>query len=223
MIYFAHRGASSKAPANSVAAFKLARQQGATHYELDVHATQDGHLVVQHDYTVGRGPHRVSEFTYGQLQSFCAKNGLACPALLEEILPIVRPEIKLLNIEIKNDDNVYSGIEEILLRHLQQHAAQWMDNILISSFDFPTLRRLRALDPDIKIGLLTRAFDPQFPCELHAYSVHINHTRLTAPIVQACHAENQKVFVYTVNDPALAQQLANLGVDGIFTDDITIF
>ena len=53
MIYFAHRGASSQAPANSLAAFALARQLGATHYELDVHLSKDKQLIVHHDYNLG--------------------------------------------------------------------------------------------------------------------------------------------------------------------------
>ena len=50
----AHRGASSYAPENTLAAFDLALEMGVTHLELDVHATDDGRLVVIHDDTVDR-------------------------------------------------------------------------------------------------------------------------------------------------------------------------
>ena len=59
MIYFAHRGASAYAPANSKESFALARKLGATCYELDVHLTQDNHLVVQHDYLIENAEHTV--------------------------------------------------------------------------------------------------------------------------------------------------------------------
>ena len=223
MIYFAHRGANTLAPANSIAAFQTARGQGATQYELDVHLTRDGRLVVRHDYTLGNTTRPLSEFTYAQLQEFCAQQKIPCPPLLEEIFPQVRPALALLNIEIKNDDNVYPGIEQVLLTCLAAHAKDLSDKILISSFDYPTLQRVRDLDAHIKIGLLTRAFDPQQPRALQAYSVHMKHTRITPEIIQTCHAEGRNVFVYTVNDTVLARQLEDMGVDGIFTDDITLF
>ncbi len=50
----AHRGASSYAPENTLAAFDLAIQMGVSHIELDVHFTRDGHVVVIHDETVDR-------------------------------------------------------------------------------------------------------------------------------------------------------------------------
>ena len=50
-LIIAHRGASSYAPENTMAAFDLALQMGAAHLELDVHLTSDDHLVVIHDDT----------------------------------------------------------------------------------------------------------------------------------------------------------------------------
>lgn len=53
-LVFAHRGLSSIAPENTLAAFKLARDMGIPGVELDVHLTADGKLVVFHDHTTGR-------------------------------------------------------------------------------------------------------------------------------------------------------------------------
>src|SRR5262249_41894795 len=50
----AHRGASSYAPENTIAAFDLAIVMGARHIELHVHASSDGHVVVIHDDTLDR-------------------------------------------------------------------------------------------------------------------------------------------------------------------------
>ena len=50
-LIIAHRGASSYAPENTMAAFDLAIQMGASHLELDVHLTLDDSLVVIHDDT----------------------------------------------------------------------------------------------------------------------------------------------------------------------------
>jgi glycerophosphoryl diester phosphodiesterase len=48
----AHAGASHEAPANTLAAFLLARELGADGVELDVHLSRDGELVVIHNYAL---------------------------------------------------------------------------------------------------------------------------------------------------------------------------
>jgi glycerophosphoryl diester phosphodiesterase len=50
----AHRGASAYAPENTVPAFKLAADQGATFVEFDVQWTKDRQIVCMHDTTLER-------------------------------------------------------------------------------------------------------------------------------------------------------------------------
>lgn len=64
----AHRGASAYAPENTLPAFHLAAEQGATFVEFDLQLTKDGHLVCLHDDTLERTtdvetvfPHRFRE------------------------------------------------------------------------------------------------------------------------------------------------------------------
>lgn len=229
MIYFAHRGSNTKRVQNTVAAFALARAQGATHYELDVHLLQDGQLAVHHDYslleTAGKEV-QLKALKSADLSHFPLKNPFtldkATIPLLQEILPVISPGLELLNIEIKNDGNCYPGIEAQLLACLKMYPGL-EEKILFSSFDYETLERLRALCPTARIGLLTRQFDVAKAVGLRAESVHINHIRLTPQIAPICHTHQLKLYCYTVNDPALALQLNAQGVDGIFTDDITLF
>lgn len=53
-LLFAHRGLSSIAPENTMAAFKLARDMGMPGIEFDVHLTKDGKLAVIHDHSTAR-------------------------------------------------------------------------------------------------------------------------------------------------------------------------
>ena len=53
-VIFAHRGYSTKAPENTIAAFDLAFQAGAHGIEIDVRLTNDGIPVVIHDRSVKR-------------------------------------------------------------------------------------------------------------------------------------------------------------------------
>jgi glycerophosphoryl diester phosphodiesterase len=74
-LVIAHRGASSYAPENTIAAFDLALQMGARHLELDVHLTRDDYLVVIHDDTVDRttnGTGPVASQTFAALQGLDA-------------------------------------------------------------------------------------------------------------------------------------------------------
>lgn len=227
MIYFAHRGANTYAVQNTVRAFEIAQAQGATHYELDVHLLRDGQLAVHHDYsllsTAGVDV-LLKDLTSEDLHQYPLKNPFSDETvyvpLLKDVLPVLSPNLSLLNIEIKNDENTYPGIEKILLDFLKDFAHL---EILFSSFDFDTLLRLRQLNQTARIGLLTRAFDIQKTLALRAESVHINATRVTPQIVNACHENHLKVYCYTVNDFAQAAMLNQQGVDGIFTDKIDSF
>ncbi len=84
-----HRGFSAKAPKNTMAALKAARQDGAHALEVDVRPTRDGHLVLMHDPTVnsttdGRG--RVKDLTLSELRSLDAGSRFG-PAYTGEAIP----------------------------------------------------------------------------------------------------------------------------------------
>ena len=53
-LIYGHRGASGYAPENTLEAFRLAMEMGADGFELDVHMSLDGELVVIHDESVDR-------------------------------------------------------------------------------------------------------------------------------------------------------------------------
>ena len=59
-IGFAHRGARAHAPENTLEAFVLARDMGATGIETDAWMTADGEIVLNHDGAVGGLPTIVS-------------------------------------------------------------------------------------------------------------------------------------------------------------------
>jgi len=82
---WAHRGARSAAPENTMAAARAALAQGADGWELDVHLTLDGEVVVTHDHGLRRVTdiasrpgmptrrhHVVNRLTLGQIRSLDA-------------------------------------------------------------------------------------------------------------------------------------------------------
>ena len=79
----AHRGARAFAPENTLPAFAKAIAHGCPMFEVDVHMSKDGVLVVHHDDDLtrctdvaltfpGRGPSYVSDFTYQELRTLDA-------------------------------------------------------------------------------------------------------------------------------------------------------
>lgn len=227
MIYFSHRGANTRRVQNTVEAFALAHQLGARHFELDVHLLKDGALAIHHDYSLLSTSGidvKLKDLTSSDLKNYPLKNPftkeIVYVPLLQEVLPVIRPGLELLNIELKNDENIYPGLEQAVLKAVPDVL---LPNILFSSFDVACLERLRQLAPGVRIGQLTRAFNVQETLNLKAESVHINYTRFTPQLVQICHQHHLKVYCYTVNEPTLAARLAAQGADGIFTDDVTVF
>src|ERR1044071_3409382 len=79
----AHRGARAFAPENTICAFEKAASFGCQMFELDVHLTKDGALIVHHDDQLtrctdvairfpGRTSYFVSDFTCAELKSLDA-------------------------------------------------------------------------------------------------------------------------------------------------------
>ena len=107
MIYFSHRGANKLRVQNTGAAFALAHAQGARCFELDVHLLKDGFLAVHHDYsllnTAGQDV-KLAGLRAADLKKYPLNNPFSQETvhvpLLEEILPVVSPELEILNIEI---------------------------------------------------------------------------------------------------------------------------
>ncbi|MDE0200168.1 MAG: glycerophosphodiester phosphodiesterase family protein [Caldilineaceae bacterium] len=157
---FAHRGASTVAPENTLPAFEKALEMGADGIELDTQATADGQLVVLHDYhlertTTGAGPLRTH--TLAQLAGFdagvrfdSAFSGTPIPTL-DQVFDLVGDSC-VVNVEIKNMDWDGGREPEPLARLIQRRGLY--DRVIVSSFNPIALRKMRQLDPSIPLGLL---------------------------------------------------------------------
>jgi glycerophosphoryl diester phosphodiesterase len=78
VLNIAHRGARAFAPENTLAAFEKAKSFGCQMFEMDVHMSKDGEIVVHHDDQLtrctdvkarfpGRSNYFISDFTYDEL------------------------------------------------------------------------------------------------------------------------------------------------------------
>ncbi|MBQ6262570.1 MAG: S-layer homology domain-containing protein [Clostridia bacterium] len=74
-LFIGHRGYESRAPENSLDAFEEALKNGGEIFEIDVHTTKDGRIVVVHDGTIASttnydGPLSVSEMTLEEIREY---------------------------------------------------------------------------------------------------------------------------------------------------------
>lgn len=214
-LVYGHRGASADAPENTLAAFALARAQGADGVELDVRRCRDGDMALHHDAVLGDG-RRIVELTRADLpESSCT---------LAEALDVCEP--MAVNIEIKNvpidpDHDPECLLADRVVALLHERGGR--DRVIVSSFGLATVDRVRAIDPSIPTGLLTFV-DPIGPeaIELAArhghQAIHPHVATVDAAYVALAHDHGLAVNVWTVDDPDRMRELASWGVDGIVTN-----
>lgn len=158
----AHRGFNGYYPENTMLAFqKVAEETVADGIELDVQLSKDGEVVIMHDETLDRttnGTGYLKDYTLEELKVFSVgvdRKGLfprqAIPTL-REYLAWLKTTSLMTNIELKTSIFEYEGIEKKVLDLVKEFGLE--DRIIYSSFNHYTIKRIQALKPDAKVGLL---------------------------------------------------------------------
>jgi len=226
-LIIAHRGASHDAVENTLAAFRVAREQGADGVELDVMRCATGEVIVFHDdelERLGKRAGNTRATSLAALREIDLGGGERIP-LLDEVLEELGT--MLVNVELKLaptwwaralDDGLAASVAEILARHAAGERA------LVSSFDPWLLARFRRRARGIATGLLF-AHDQSLPLRrawsaplLRPAALHPEAVLVDARAVADWHARGYALNVWTVDDPAELRLLAALGVDGVITN-----
>ncbi|MFE7581144.1 glycerophosphodiester phosphodiesterase [Streptomyces gardneri] len=227
----AHRGASSLAPENTLISGEVARRAGADWIENDVRPSKDGVPYVLHDAFVDRttdGTGHVGKLTSAQINALDAGSWFA-PAYKGVRIPTLAAQLADLRVRggrLLLDITGTRGKADIarIIRTVREQ--KMMDRVLVQSFFPESLRQVRALAPEVPMGLLRDKLDADpvaVTKDLGVKSYNVSDKALaTRPeLVAELHAAGVKVNVWTVNDPARWRALADLGVDGIITDRAT--
>ncbi len=244
----AHRGGSAVEPEHTLAAYRGAIEDGADALECDVRLTRDGHLVCVHDRRVdrtsnGRGP--VSTFELADLdeldwsvradawsrddpeQPDRDRSGvLTLERLCGMVADCERPVE--LAIETKHPTR-YAGLVERRLVETLAHFG-WdrprrgaSAPVRVMSFSPVSLRRLRAVAPDLPTVLLLNWMPPplrggRLPRGVSIAGPGIHVLRAHPGYVERVHAAGRQVHVWTVNDPDDIDLCLRTGVDAVITD-----
>ncbi|CAA9463557.1 MAG: Glycerophosphoryl diester phosphodiesterase [uncultured Rubrobacteraceae bacterium] len=242
-VNFAHRGASSRAPENTLEAFHLAAESGAGGLELDVHMTSDGHVVVIHDDSVGRttdGSGLVRDMTLREVRRldagyhFTPDGGETYPyrgrgVRVPELGEVLRgfPNHKV-NVDIKEEQ---TGIEAAVLEVIVGAGAG--DRVLVVSEMLEVLERFRKLsEGGVSTGASRReigAFYRLSRMRLESLSCPF-YNALQVPVesggrrivtrrfIEAAHNRGVRVDVWTIDEPEEMRRLLDLGADVIMTN-----
>ncbi len=231
-LWIAHRGAGRLAPENTLAAFRVGAAHGWRAFECDVKLSADGVPFLLHDSTLERTtPERGSagERPWAELARIDAGSwhsrafaGEPIPSL-DAIARYVLRNGFALNIEIKPTP----GSEQRTGRAVAEAAARlWQGAAvvpLLSSFRPEALLGAREAVPALPRALLVDTlWDGWFEMAqtLGCVAVVANYNLVDEALVARLHGAGQRALVYTVNDPAPAQRLVQMGIDGIISDAV---
>ena len=213
----AHRGAPRDATENTLASFEIALSQGADGIELDDHATRDGTVVVHHDPAIehvsgpARPPRAIASMTDVELALVRFADGQGVPTL-DAVLTLVGRqatvyvEVKALSIEAQ--------VASVLSRHPSVRAA-------VHSFDHRVAVAVRDVRPPTAIGLLSASYPVLMAScvtDASADAMWQHYELIDGALVRDTHQRGARLIAWTVNDPAAARALVEMGVDGICTD-----
>ena len=152
-VNYAHRGASSYAPENTMVSFRMGLEMGANGIETDVQETKDGKLVLFHDDTIERcsnGTGKIADYTYDELLNmdfggWKNEKYKGEPIVLFEDFAREFFHLDLtFAIELK-----VRGIERKVYDVIKRYGAT--EKVFVSSFDFVNLENMSRIAPEIRL------------------------------------------------------------------------
>jgi glycerophosphoryl diester phosphodiesterase len=237
----AHRGSGGTHPENTMVSFQAAFDADARYFELDVHLTRDGEIVVSHDEDLARAcgrDGRICELSFAEVAGADAGytfsldggrthpfrgRGIRIPRLADvfDSFPTTR-----FVIEIKQTaPSLVAPLLDVIER------AGMRRTVLVASEHHAPLEELRALAPGIPTNFSSRevagllqamaAKDDGYVAPAAALQIPVEYEswRLVTPeTIAFAHRHGVEVHVWTVNDEAEMRELLALGVDGLISD-----
>jgi len=232
VLVVAHRGNSSAAPGNTMPAVEGAWRVGADLVEIDVRMSADDVPVVIHDETVdatttGSGP--VASMTGAQVRALDAGSwfspgfgGYRVPLLAEVAGFLANHRGTDLLLEVKGDLTVPQAT--VVLATLE--ASGMRERTIVQTFWPQTIRALRTVDEQVRLGLLVGSHvapeEVMLPlaAEVGAFACNPRYDLIERDpgVVAEIHAAGMQVYVWTLNDAVAWRTAVARGVDGVITD-----
>ena len=216
----AHRGYVYKGVENSIEALEGAAEVGANYVELDILLTKDNKFVVMHDYNLKRLAginKRVQDMNFDEVVGLTIKQGnytSKIPSLEEFVNKARELNIKLI-IELKphgGEPNNYIDILIDVIKRLK------LENYKFMSLNSKVIDELETIAPNLDTGYVIPLQFGNFHQSNVDFFV-IEDFSYRDRLVEQAKKQNKKVFVWTINDPALITKYLQSPADGIITDE----
>jgi len=234
----AHRGASGEFPQSTALAFHMALEQGADVLELDVHLSEDNHIIINHDADLKKNvgiSDKIKDLTLAEIKTldagheFTLDDGQTYPFRDQGLVLLTLPELFQLypfmkfNVEMKaNDKDLAEALSKVIFDY------QLQDKVVVASQHSKAMKHFRKISHgDIKtsatIGELIGAslawssgfgwaYKPKFDVAQLPYAI------TTKPYVRFFQKKGVTVDLWTVNKMKHIERSIDLGVDGIIGD-----
>jgi glycerophosphoryl diester phosphodiesterase len=217
-IGFAHRGARDRAPENTIEAFQVALQLGASGLESDVWLTADGVAVLDHDGVVRIGRRR--------------RSIADCPAAdLPEHIPTLRQLLEAcgtgyhLSLDLKA-----AGTGEAVIDVVASAANDLLDRLWLCAATVEELVALRLVNSQVRLVHSTRlsrfAAGPERAAAVLAEegidSVNLHYTDWNGGLVALFHRFERIAFGWDLQYDHVIQPAVRMGLDGVYSDHVEL-
>ena len=216
----AHRGYVYKGVENSIEALEGAAEVGANYVELDILLTKDNKFVVMHDYNLKRLAginKRVQDMNFDEVVGLTIKQGnytSKIPSLEEFVNKARELNIKLI-IELKPHGGEPNNYIDILIDEIKRLK---LENYKFMSLNSKVIDELETIAPNLDTGYVIPLQFGNFHQSNVDFFV-IEDFSYRDRLVEQAKKQNKKVFVWTINDPALITKYLQSPADGIITDE----
>jgi|ETNmetMinimDraft_22_1059887.scaffolds.fasta_scaffold00043_36 glycerophosphoryl diester phosphodiesterase len=238
-LIIAHRGFSAEAPENTMAAFRLGWQAEADGVECDVHLTADGEVICIHDFDTERvsGIRKtVSKSAWSELEGLDA-GAWKDPRWAGEGIPLLgaliraNPAEATLVVEIKCGPEIVASLLNVFDR-----TEAPLGRLIVISFVEESLIELKRQRPEVKAYWLSYlSVDDSSESTPSVQEIVDKVERLgvdgfggqsgpgmSRELIEALEAKGFESNVWTVDDPAEARRMRDIGLTSITTNNPTL-
>ena len=215
-INYAHRGASTYCPENTMLSFYTGVYMGANGIETDVQRTKDGVLVLFHDDLIKRvtgKEGKIADYTYEELRSFDVNTGALSDKIptFEEFLRAFAHFDLTFAIELK-----VGGVEADTAALIHKYGLA--DRVIITSFEFDYIAKMKEIAPELRVGYLTSKTDKETVdkiISIGGYEICPKAETLTKSLVDEWHSLGLGVRAWGIYNTDLMKMAYDFGVDGM--------
>ncbi|CAI2378897.1 unnamed protein product [Moneuplotes crassus] len=214
---------------NTMACFKLAIETNIPCIEFDVYLTKDNVPIIIHgseeheiefenEEACITGDMKVADLTYEQIQSIKLPNGEGIPTF-EELLKLCKDKIRL-NVELKDPNLALCPVVDEMLKKYEFNPKE----VIISSFNHDSCRRMREINPEYEFGFLYEHYDKMDPDYYltNGGTCIVSYNLLTEELVENCREKDMPVAIYFPSiqkeDSKYYKSLSDFGVRYCISD-----